>query len=39
MKIKGIKGRVQLYELLAMDDEGLKSMGIKNKIYQGVLLL
>ena len=29
-----IKGRVQLYELLAMDDEGLKSMGIKNKIYR-----
>jgi hypothetical protein len=38
LKIKGIKGRVQLSELLEMDDAGLLKLGVKNKIYRRRLL-
>ena len=37
-KIKGIKGRVQLSELLEMDDVALQKLGVKNKIYRKRLL-
>ena len=33
-KIKGTKGRIQLYELLQMNEDALQKMGIKNKVHR-----
>ena len=38
IKIKGTKGRVQLTDLLQMQDDELEKMGIKNKIYRKRIL-
>jgi hypothetical protein len=34
LKIKGTKGRIQLYELLQMNEDALQKMGIKNKVHR-----